>query len=269
MKTVMLHVAEDAGQAACVEAALTLVKTFGGHLTCVQATPFSAFVVTDPLGGIHPSVELLSNLEEQQNANRARVTSRLAEAGVDAEWVREQGPPASVLLDHSRLSDLVILGHGSQESRWNQSLELVGDLAVHCRAPVLSVPHTSGGFSPSGIAAIAWNGSFEAAQAVRLAVPLLRLASTVRILTVAEASIAVPATAASTYLLRHGVRSEVVTLERGSASVCENLLKGLKDERADYAVLGAYGHSRIRERLLGGVTRGMLLGSPIPLLLAH
>lgn len=267
MKTVMVYVAEDAGQAASYEAALTLVKAFGAHLTCVQAAPFSAFVVTDPLGGIHPSVELLSNLEEQQDASRARVTSRLAEASVDAEWVRDQGPPASVLLDHSRLSDLVILGHGSQEDRWNQSLELVGDVAVHSRAPVLSVPHTSGGFAPSGVAAIAWNGSFEAAQAVRLAVPLLRLASSVRILTVADGNVAVPASAASTYLSRHSV--QVLTLERGTGSVCERLLKALQEERADYAVLGAYGHSRIRERLLGGVTRGMLLGSPIPLVLAH
>ncbi|MFZ5667845.1 MAG: universal stress protein [Pseudomonadota bacterium] len=269
MKTVMLYVAEDARQAASYEAALTLVKALGAHLTCVQAAPFSAFVVTDPLGGIHPSVELLSNLEEQQDASRARVTSRLAEAGVDAEWVRDQGPPASVLLDHSRLSDLVILGHGSQEDRWNQSLELAGDLAVHSRAPVLSVPHASGGFAPSGVAAIAWNGSFEAAQAVRLAVPLLRLASSVRILTVADGNVAVPASAASTYLSRHSVQSEVLTLERGTGSVCERLLKALQEERAVYAVLGAYGHSRIRERLLGGVTRGMLLGSPIPLLLAH
>jgi len=274
MKTVMLYVAEDPGLEARCAAILTVVQALGAHLTCVQATPLSAFVLTDPFGGVHPSIDLLSQLEKQQDATRARVDSQFVQAGIHASWVREEGLPARVLLDHSRLKDLLVLSHGSDDERWNQSLELVGDLAGHCRSPVLSVPHTSSKLNLSGNAAIGWNGSFEAAQAVRLAVPLLRLASKVQVLTVTEGDVtaddrAAPASDAVAYLSQHGVPSEILELQRGSHSVSERLLQAWQETNAGYAVLGAYGHSRIRERILGGVTRDMLLRSPVPLLLAH
>lgn len=266
MKTALLHVADDPGQEARLEAASAVVQTFGAHLTVVQAMPYGAFVMTDPFGGVHPSIALLSEVESQQEAARAVIEARLLEKNIAFEWVRESGPPAAVLLDHSRLTDLIILSHGSGG---DQTLDLVGDLSVHARAPILSVPYSSGRLRFTGTAVIAWNGSFEAAQALRLSLPLLRRASRIEIITVAGGRPGFSIAEAKAYLSHHGLVSDTVEWQRGSEPVSERLLRAFDDGRADYAVIGAYGHSRLRERILGGVTREMLLRSPIPLLLAH
>lgn len=270
MKTALLHVADDPGQEARLEAASAVVQAFGADLTVVQAMPYGAFVMTDPFGGVHPSIALLSEVESQQEAARAVIEAKLLEKNIAFEWVRESGPPAAVLLDHSRLTDLIILSHGSGgDHGGDQALDLVGDLSVHARAPILSVPYSSGRLRLSGTAAIAWNGSFEAAQALRLSLPVLRRASRIEIVTVAGGRPGFSIAEAKAYLSHHGLVSDTVEWQRGSESVSERLLRAFDDGRADYAVIGAYGHSRLRERILGGVTREMLLRSPIPLLLAH
>lgn len=71
------------------------------------------------------------------------------------------------------------------------------------------------------------------------------------------------------FLSRHGVSAEVIPLEARGRSVAEVLRDAAEDRHAAYMVMGAYGHSRWQESLLGGVTRDMLIGTPLPLLLAH
>jgi nucleotide-binding universal stress UspA family protein len=175
-----------------------------------------------------------------------------------------------VLLDQSRLSDVIILSHlESDEGGWDAELDLVGDVAVHSRAPILSVPYDNGTLDLEGTALVAWNASFEAAQALRFAVPLLSRAARVQIVTIGDDAPEFPAAGAAAYLSHHGIQSELLPVPRGELSVGEELLNVIIDSRSSFAVLGAYGHSRIRERILGGVTREMLLRSPKPLLLAH
>ena len=270
MKTGLLHVAEDRGGDARLEAGIQLARTLGTHLTCTQAAPYSAYAMADPFGGVYPSVKLWTEYENRQEAKRATVETRLRNEGLAFDWVRGPGAPAIVLLDHSRLTDVIILSHlESDEGGWDQELELVGDIAVHSRAPILSVPYDNGTLKLDGSALVAWNASFEAAQALRFSLPILRQAARVQIVTVGEEAAEFPASAAAAYLSRHGIGSELLSIERNESTVAEQLLDAIIDSQSDIAVLGAYGHSRIRERLLGGVTREMLLRSPKPLLLAH
>ncbi|WP_210359081.1 universal stress protein [Sphingomonas beigongshangi] len=270
MKTGLLHVAEDRGGEARVDAAIQLAKAFGLHLTGTQAAPLSAYAMADPFGGVYPSLKLFAEHEKRQDATRASIEERLRDDGVSFGWVRGAGSPAVVLLDQSRLNDLIILSHlESDEGGWDAELDLVGDVAVHSRAPILSVPYDNGTLNLEGTALVAWNASFEAAQALRFSVPLLSRASLVQIVTIGDEAPEFPASGAAAYLSHHGIKSELLPVPLADLSVGEELLNVAIDTQANFVVLGAYGHSRIRERILGGVTREMLLRCPKPLLLAH
>ena len=116
---------------------------------------------------------------------------------------------------------------------------------------------------------VAYDGGFEAANALRAALPLLQAATHVRIAEVETVPEEFPVTDAATYLSRHGVSAEIAVAAKGDHSVEERLLAEVNAWRPDFLVMGAYGHGRWRETLFGGVTRFMLGELGIPVLLAH
>ncbi|PWG03026.1 universal stress protein [Sphingosinicella humi] len=270
MKSILLYANEDPGLEVRVEAALNLVEADHGHLTCVQVMPFSSYVFGDPFGGTYVMAEAITGLEEQQAANRARVEQTLRRAQVPWTWLDYSGVPASVLVERSRLADIVVMslpdGDGARADR---VLPTTADVAVHARTLTLAVPDGGNAFDMSGRALIAWNGSAEASQALRLAVPLLQRASAVDIVTVIEDELNFPATDACEYLGYHGVRPELHEWQWSGRSVAECIDDAAAVLGSDYVLMGAYGHSRIREAVLGGVTRSMLNQSRRPLLLGH
>jgi len=104
---------------------------------------------------------------------------------------------------------------------------------------------------------------------MRSAMPLLRLASDVTVLTVAEKDSPFPARSAAAFLSRHGIHVDVEERDGGGASV-EQVIRSVAVKRcAGLIIQGAYRHSRLREMLLGGVTRGLLTDAPMPILLDH
>lgn len=270
MKTVLLHIHQDKGQEARFQAAVDVVRAIEGHLTCLQATPFESYVVGDPFGGIYALPQMIAQLREEEEAERAKFEERLAVEGVSWDWLAYDGSAARMLTNHSRLSDLVVVSQTAEgKDDRNQPPPIAADIALHARCATLVMPSQAEKLDCGGKAVVAWNGSFEASQALRLAIPLLRLASSVEIVTVSGDESLFPSIDASTYLSRHGIGSNLVEWPLGGRSVAESLSLAAAEMDAAYLVLGAYGHSRIRERILGGVTRDMLDNARVPLLLAH
>jgi nucleotide-binding universal stress UspA family protein len=140
---------------------------------------------------------------------------------------------------------------------------------MHARAPVLAVERQVRSVDCFGPAMIAWNGSPEAANALRLSLPLLRNASAIHIVRVTEGKDGFPPTDASRYLSRHGLASELHRWTAEARSIADALRDAAATLGAAYIVMGAYGHSRFREAVLGGVTRDLLGNCQVPLLLAH
>ena len=127
---------------------------------------------------------------------------------------------------------------------------------------------------PPGRALLAWDGSREAARAVGDALPLLRLTQAVTVLVVGghDASSetgAAPGVGIAAHLSRHGIRAEVRNVTTSGMSVPDTILAQATDDGADLLVMGGYGHSRLREMMLGGTTRYMLHHATLPVLLAH
>ena len=116
---------------------------------------------------------------------------------------------------------------------------------------------------------IAWDGSLEASHALRMTLPMLLRASAVHVVTVTEGHREFPATDAARYLARHGIEAELHGWPAEGRSTAEALNTAADRLSAAYAVMGAYGHTRLREAVLGGATRDMLHEAGVPLLMAH
>jgi nucleotide-binding universal stress UspA family protein len=268
MKSILLFANDDPGLESRLQAALDLARASGGHLTCAHATPYESFIMGDPFGGVYALPNVVEQLGRAEAEQRRRVEARLGAEGVSWDWVQSDGAPVQVVAELSPLADLVVVSLASAEGE-GASVSLAADLAVHILGPVLAVPPQGHGFAVAGPAMVAWNGSAEAAHALRMALPLLRFASGVHIATVTEDDTRFPATDASRYLSRHGLASELIELAGDEAGAGDALLGCARGLDASCIVMGAYGHSRLREAVLGGVTRHMLRYSSIPLLLAH
>jgi nucleotide-binding universal stress UspA family protein len=146
----------------------------------------------------------------------------------------------------------------------------MGDVLQSARAPILVQPQELNTFDVFGPAVVGWNGSFEAANALRAALPLLKMASAVHIVTVEEPKeYRLPSLAASTYLSRHGVTSELHARPKSDMPVEKAIIETAQVMDAGYIVMGGYGHSRVREFIFGGVTRTLLSECAIPLIMGH
>ena len=269
MKSILLHVNDDDGLESRLAAALTVAHQQHGHLSCIQVTPVSDYVATDPFGGVYELKTLFENLAERAVKARIRVEALLAKENIELDWsIHEDGVAASIV-SQSRLADLIVLSLADHARRKaSYPLPLVADVSIHSRTPVLAVPVAGPAFDPAGTAMIAWNGSPEAAHAVRAALPLLKFASAVQVISFDEEQ-NFPMADVQRYLAGHGVTAECNEHKLNGKTVGEGLCNISTALSATYVVMGAYGHTRFREAMLGGVSRHMLAHSAVPLLLGH
>jgi nucleotide-binding universal stress UspA family protein len=268
MKTVLLYANDDKGMESRLQAALDMARAFDAHITCVQVTPYDSFIMGDAFGGVYAMPTVIEQVREKEDAHRARVESRLNNEGVGWDWLRYDGSPAQVLFDRARLADLVVLNLASDPDHEGPA-SLVADVALNVRAPVLALPTASRAIDLFGPAMLAWDGAVEAANALRLSLSLLRQASEIHVVTVTDDVVAFPATDAALYLSRHGIEPVLHQWPREGRGTAAALIDAATTLNVGYVVMGAYGHSRLREALLGGATREMLRSSPLPLVLAH
>ena len=268
MKTLLLYANDDAGLESRLQAALDMARVFGAHLSCLQVTPFDSFIMGDPFGGVYALPEITEAVRKGEDEHRARIEERLRGEGVSWDWSRFDGSPAQLAADRSRLSDAIVLSLPAGGNH-DGPLSMVGDVVLHARSPVLAVPQASRGLDFLGNAVVAWNGTIEACHALRLAVPLLARAAQVRIVTISEDETEFPPTGASEYLARHGIRSELHPWPRDGRTMTEALLDAAHALTGAYVVMGAYGHSRLQESIMGGTTREMIRSAAVPLFLAH
>jgi nucleotide-binding universal stress UspA family protein len=180
---------------------------------------------------------------------------------------------ARLVAERAQFADLVVLprpygeGHGIEEEAVIEAALFEG------HAPVLVVPESGLPKNLGGRVVVAWNESSEALSAVRKAMPFLAKADLVDIVIIDppphSPERSDPGGRLSQMIARHGARAEVSVLAKTMPRVSDVLRRHATDRSADMIVMGAYGHSRFREAILGGATRNMLEGCELPVLLAH
>ena len=269
MKSILLYANRDPGLKSRLQAALDVTRLFAGHLTCLQVTPYDSFIMGDPFGGVYALPTVIEQVQRVAEEQRGEIEAQLRGEGVSWDWLRFDGAPAQVIVDRARLSDLVVLSLPGEGRVAEGPQAIAADVLVHARAPVLAVPQAAAGFDGFGTALVAWDGSLEASHALRLTLPMLKQAGAVHVVTVTEGHGEFPATDAARYLARHGIEAELAEWPREGRSTAAALIDAAASLAAGYVVMGAYGHTRLREAVLGGATRDMLHASRVPLLLAH
>ncbi|SDP72229.1 Universal stress protein family protein [Ralstonia sp. 25mfcol4.1] len=196
--------------------------------------------------------------------------------GITTEWRESESGSQSAVLVASRLADLIVLGQTDPTDRMaSGDHQAVDEIILRCGRPVLVVPHT-GSFPTIGQrVVVAWNGRGEAARAIRDALPILARATSVEIVQCVapdrwEDPWCSPGQYAVAWLHDHGIHATLSeSMLDNDAEAGELLLSRLADSDADLLVMGAYGHARMREVVLGGATRTLLRTMTTPVLLSH
>ncbi|MEP2783442.1 MAG: universal stress protein [Pseudoruegeria sp.] len=180
---------------------------------------------------------------------------------------------ARVVSLRAKFADLVVLPAPYGEGRTHAHEIILEAALFEGSAPILVIPENIDPVLPARRIAVAWNGSAEAMSAIRAALPMLKQAEHVSILIIDPPqhgpNRSDPGGALSQMLARHGVRADIAVLAKTLPSVSGVIARHIQDMDADLLVMGAYGHSRFREALLGGATRDMLEAAKIPVFMAR
>ena len=260
-----------------LKTAIGLCQEVTAHLSILVI----ALAAPPPMGE-HATV-VLDAWSQEREAELARllkrteeVTTLVADSGLSADVESEYSEMVSadfIVGRRARYTDLTILGPELLEGETLKAYVLNGALFESGR-PVLLVPDGSVPTLRSKRILVAWDSRAEASRAVREALDLLACADDVRITLVdPEASYRgsgpEPGADIATYLARHGVKVTIDRLPRSGHSVADVLREHAIDVSADLIVMGGYGHSRLRERIFGGVTKSMIDEPPMPVLMAR
>ena len=220
--------------------------------------------------------ETLERATAEAEATLAYAKEKLGNSGV--RWSAEDGVAQIADLGRhvayrARFSDLVVLPRPYGDGHGAEAEPIIEAALFDGQAPVLVVPDGYEAKGQPGTVLVGWNESVEAMTAIRKALPFLVAAEQVRIVVIdppqhgPERSD--PGGLLSQMLARHGVACEIDVLSKTMTRVSDILNRHAEDTGADMIVMGAYGHSRFREAILGGATRNMLEKSTIPVFMAH
>lgn len=188
--------------------------------------------------------------------------------------VAQIGSLTEIVAQRARFADLVVQPRPYGKDQGAEAEAVVEAAMFEGQAPVLVLPDTGLGdrVAPRRVV-IAWNQGREAMRAVRLALPILAAADVVNIAVIDPPTHGPersdPGGLLCQMLVRHGVRAEVSVLAKTLPRTSDVLARHAEDQNADLLVMGAYGHSRFREAILGGTTRNILEQSRVPVFMAH
>ncbi len=261
MRSILVQTGRDKGMAARLDTAMDLARAHEGHVTLAIDTPVDQFVTVDPYGGAFVAREALDAAIAADDALAAAFAGRLADDDVPFDVVQFEAQPLEAMIAAARLADIAVV---------SRDCGYAGDLAVEARCPVLILPADRRLGLPLKSACIAWDGSDEAAAALRGSTGLLWGCPDVHVLTVlTDKPHGFPPTDALRYLSRHEIKAELHELTKGN-SVEETLAAEVGRLGGQLLVMGAFGHSRLREFMFGGVSRYFLEDPVGPaLLMAH
>ncbi|HLI14363.1 MAG TPA: universal stress protein [Alphaproteobacteria bacterium] len=278
-KDLLVHIGKSRHRDQCIEIAAGMALAFDAHLTGLYTVPdltkmyASSFV--EPL--------LITDIVASQEAEQARacqvakslfndVTRR---AGIKAEWREVKGDAGDAAALHARYVDLTIIGQTDPDEVLTESERMVPvRVLFESGRPVLMVPYVTAPVTFGKRVMIAWNASPQATRAVNDSLPLLEEAKSVTVLAInphhgSRGHGEVPGADIALHLARHGVKAEATHVFADDVEVGNMILSRAADLEADLIVMGAYGHTRLRELVLGGATRSLLGQMTVPVFMSH
>jgi nucleotide-binding universal stress UspA family protein len=250
--------------------AMSLADSFGAHFIGVAAEQMLAPVYAEGMANVTLDVADDERHRISGDLAAARKTfDSIVGSRNDVEWRTAAAQPDRFLIEQARAADLVVVGRRATYDEADPSLGVrPGLVAMECGRPVLIVPPEKDHLSARAVV-VAWKDTRESRRAVRDALPILKRADQVLVVTASSSLRDESAEDVSDWLRRHGVQSRPSVRSGDIPSTAEELLDVAADIGADLIVSGAYGHSRTREWFFGGATRDLLESSRACLLMSH
>ncbi len=288
MKTILALINGSDGDAAILEAAHTLAKTTDGHIDAlhIDLTVLEAagYVPQADFARGNALVDALQSLEGRREKSGAAARASFATCcarhgisevnepgaakGVTASLHRESSAEIEHLIETARHHDLIICGHSSSGHVWPR--HLIERLLTETGRPLLLVPKGAR-LREIGSIILCWKEDAASARVLSAALPILRQARGVSVTTVRESAeqTAKSGQDLAALLGWHGINARAELIWDGGASAIDHIRAAAAANRASLIVMGAFSHSRTRERLFGGCTQAMLDGGDQPVLLLH
>ncbi len=273
-RSILVHLDDDESAEHRLDYAIAVARRFDAELVGVYLVPGTGLAPSTAAMMRPEAVERrLAQFGEAQHAAERAFRDAATAAGLTADWRAPAGAPIDAAVAHARCCDLFVVGqHRPSAADFGDAL--VSNVLLSSGRPTLVVPHGGGPATVAERVLIAWNGSREAARAIGDALPLLEHALRVDAVAIDEdsetdVSERLAGTRLRAWLARHGVNIDVERHSSPNIGVGECLLDRAAALSSDLIVMGGYGHARMRELVLGGVTRKVLRTSTIPVLMAH
>ena len=254
--------------------AVALARRFGTHLTglyAIRGLDLSPFLADqfppEALDAAHARVA------QQRDDIQAMFRAATEGGGITSAWREVRGDATELAIWHARHADMAVLGQPDPEEQDAATNGVSADrFLLGTGRPTLMIPYSTAVDSLGKRILVAWNGSPQAARAVNDALPLLAAAEKVVVLKVDQGTPTVEDEGGgdlAAHLARHGIAAEMRDIAPDDIEPADVLLSYAADEGSDLIVMGVYGHSRLRELALGGVSRQMLSQMTVPVLMAH
>lgn len=272
-KRILVHVDRDRGADHRIELAVKIASKFAGKLMGIYvARPILPPAIV--MGALPPEflADEAMQSEREAEAARRRFLDHAGRHGLDGGWRYLAEAGIQSFLRISRYMDLVIIGQPDPDVSAEGLAIRPEDVVLGSGRPALIVPYIGGSRSPWKRIVVAWDESREAARAVADALPLLMQASAVSIVSIGAK---VPGGELDIgeelrrFLADHDIVAQAERLYPDESSEADVLLSRIADLGADLLVMGCYGHARLREFVLGGLTREILRHMTVPVLMSH
>lgn len=268
-RTILVQMFEDEGLDGRLAAAVALANRFEAHLVglTVAPPPVMPFGYGEAAAYVGPEI-----FEAQREANHAiaerlhaAFNAALADTGLSSVWRDEEGDPPTLFARAAHTVDLVVSGQQAGDALDAVAPNVTEYLVAEAGGPVLMLPASSPAEIRASKVVVAWNGSKEAKRALVDALPFLKAAETVWLATVGDRE-EVRYDRVKRMLGRHDIAVQELVLEDSGQEAGAVILERAQGLDADLMVMGAYGHSRLRELILGGATRHVLQNATMPVL---
>ncbi|MBN2752179.1 MAG: universal stress protein [Rhodospirillaceae bacterium] len=275
-KDILVHLDTGAACGERIEVALRLAAKFEARIIglFVRSLPYVPHFVAAQIGpDIYETQKRVAEREEM--SVRKDFLDRCAAAGQSGEWRCDEGDMIETVCLHGKYVDLVVIGQfNPDEDHREGEMAMADNVVMDAGRPVLVVPY-AGTFPTIGERVmVAWNASRESVRSIHDALPFLKTAKSVEVVAANPQDTEglhgdIPCAAICTHLSRHGVTAVAKTIYAEDMNVGALILSRVADDSIDLLVTGAYGRSRLRELILGGVTRHLLGHMTVPVLMSH
>ena len=272
IRNILVQIDRDERHSARIALAINLAKRHEAHLVGLFA--YAGLLATYTYAEGYVSEEMLRRYgvaaREDADKLRAEFEHEAGGAGLSHEWRMQEEGVHPVLASRARYADFVVVSQSTHKfSESGRNYGVAEEVVMASGSPTIVVPYAARFDDAIDRVVIAWNGSRECSRAVRDALPILRAVDEVTVFSVNPDHDHQPGTEIANHLARHGVKTDVRHTVASDIDVGDAILNAVFDHAAHLLVMGAYGHSRLREFVFGGATRHVLRHMTAPTPLSH